>query len=142
MRDYLRRLRGGLISEGTPYGFTLVIWGAGMAADDVYGHLTVAGIFLFITPPVLIYGILVLILERGFPEASSPPRLAQESSGFSYVDLLSVLPTVACAYGIYLVLPDQYAGLPAASASAMLVYNLLLALQHTLTARYSHGHDQ
>jgi|GEM_PF-2893873 len=135
MKDYLQRLRGDLISEGTPYGFTLIIWGAGGIAIHIYGTLSIAGVFLFISAPLIAYGIMVLILVEFLSELSKPPIPAQQSSGLSYIDLFSVLPAVACAYGLYLIIPNSLGGLPAGSGVATIVYNLILAAQRTVSAR-------
>ena len=135
MKDYLQRLRGDLISEGTPYGFTLSIWGIGALGMRTYGTPTFAGVFLFIAAPVVVYTILSLILEAVLRDVASPPIHAQQSPALAYIDLFSVLPAVACAYGIYNILANPLAGLPAGSAAAMLVYNLLLALQRFVAAK-------
>lgn len=142
MIDYLRRLRGDLISEGAAYGFTLVIWGTGAVVISAYGAPRPICLFLFLAAPAVVHFVLTLILATVLSAQSSPPVLAQRSSGLVYMNLFSVLPAVACAYGICAALSNPLAGFPLSSAAAMIVYNLLLALQRMVPAGNADSADE
>lgn len=130
INGYLNRLRKILVKEGIPYGFTLTIWGVGTLGVEKYGHLTEAGVLLFVGAAIAAYALFAILLER---YASPLPYQAQEEySGISFVDFLSVPAAIGVAIGIYHVIEAPLLGLPLASFTAVSVYNIVLALKRML----------
>ncbi len=126
-RSYCKRLQALLTSQGTAYGFTLTIWGAGALANARYGPLLLRHILLFILGPLLMEALLLLIAYR---HRRSPVFLSEiRSNPIGFIDFLSVPLAIGVALLVYFFIHDPLWGIPLGSFLATLTYNLLLATQ-------------
>lgn len=107
------------------------MWGAGSIAFTSYGIRNIVDVMLFITGPLLVYGVLVANVCKRKTETTRWREGHLPALGL--LDFLSVPATLAVALAAYHI-PWRNVGIPVGSFASTLVCNLLLAAQLAIAA--------